>query len=150
MVLGWVGFIAMLAVGIVVDVQTAFPGWIALWPLLAAGAIITAGQSGSVLGVDRFLAWRPIVKLGDSAYALYLVHWPILITYLVVSDQQVADPAAGAVLVVASTALAIVLTRLIEQPLKNWAWLEVSERRWRWCGHCPRGPIRRLMAYDVN
>lgn len=153
-VLGWVGFIAMLAVGIVVDVQTAFPGWIALWPLLAAGAIITAGQSGSVLGVDRFLAWRPIVKLGDSAYALYLVHWPILITYLVVSDQQVADPAAGAVLVVASTALAIVLTRLIEQPLKNWAWPEASKRRLALVvAICLVGvsvPVGGWMTYDVN
>lgn len=153
-VLGWVGFIAMLAVGIVVDVQTAFPGWIALWPLLAAGAIITAGQSGSVLGVDRFLAWRPIVKLGDSAYALYLLHWPILITYLVVSDQQVADPAAGAVLVVASTALAIVLTRLIEQPMKNWAWPEASKRRLGLvvlaCLLSVVVPVGGWIAYDVN
>ena len=82
--LGWAGFVSMVLVGILVDVQGAFPGWIALWPLLSAAAIIVAGQTGSPIGFDRFLSWGPIVRLGDAAYALYLVHWPLLISYLVV------------------------------------------------------------------
>lgn len=127
--LGWTGLVGMISCGIVIDVATAFPGWIALWPLASAAAIMVAGQSGSPLGVDRFLAWRPIVKLGDAAYSLYLVHWPLLITYLVVSDRQVAEPWAGAALIVASVVLAVVLNRLIDEPLRRWAWPEVSKTR---------------------
>ncbi|WP_165189433.1 acyltransferase family protein, partial [Kocuria carniphila] len=82
-ILGWVGIVSMVSVGVLVDVQGAFPGWIALWPLLSAAAIIVAGNTGSPFGFDRFLSWWPVVKLGDAAYALYLVHWPLLITYLV-------------------------------------------------------------------
>src|SRR5699024_6987699 len=37
--LGWTGIIALLACGIVLDVSLQFPGWIALWPLVAAGAV---------------------------------------------------------------------------------------------------------------
>lgn len=127
--LGWAGFVSMVSVGILVDVQGAFPGWIALWPLVSAAAIIVAGQSGSRWGFDRFLSWGPVVRMGDSAYALYLVHWPLLITYLVVRDRPVAGPRSGVAIVVVSVLLALLLTRLVETPLKNWAWPEA--KNWR-------------------
>lgn len=129
LVLGWGGLVSMVSVGILVDVQGAFPGWIALWPLLSAAAIIVAGQSGSALGLDRFLSWAPVVKLGDAAYALYLVHWPLLITYLVVRDRPVAGPRSGVVIVVVSVLLALLLTKLVENPLKRWKWPEA--KNWR-------------------
>nr|WP_260981558.1 acyltransferase family protein [Kocuria indica] len=128
-VLGWGGFVSMVLVGILVDVQGAFPGWIALWPLLSAAAIIVAGQSGSRIGFDRFLSWGPVVRLGDAAYALYLVHWPLLISYLVLRERTEAGPRSGVALVVLSVVLALLLTRWIETPLKRWAWPEA--RKWR-------------------
>ncbi|MEX5275655.1 acyltransferase family protein [Kocuria sp. CPCC 205261] len=128
-VLGWGGFVSMVLVGILVDVQGAFPGWIALWPLLSAAAIIVAGQSGSRWSFDRFLSWTPVVRMGDAAYALYLVHWPLLITYLMVRERPVAGPRSGVVIVVLSIVLALVLTQLVETPLKRWRWPEASN--WR-------------------
>ena len=128
-ILGWVGIVSMVSVGILVDVQGAFPGWIALWPLLSAAAIIVAGDTESRVGFDRFLSWRPVVKLGDAAYALYLVHWPLLVTYLVIMDRPWAGPRSGVALVLVSIVLALVLTALIENPLKAWKWPEAAKRR---------------------
>uniref|UniRef100_UPI003D74BD1B acyltransferase family protein n=1 Tax=Kocuria sp. cx-455 TaxID=2771377 RepID=UPI003D74BD1B len=96
---------------------------------LSAAAIIVAGNTESRVGFDRFLSWRPVVKLGDAAYALYLVHWPLLITYLVIMDRPWAGPRSGVALVVVSVVLALVLTALIENPLKAWAWPEAAKRR---------------------
>ena len=70
--LGWVGLAAMVSCGLVLTVDRSFPGYVALWPTLAAAAIIVAGQSGSRYGVDRLLSSRPAVALGDNSYALYL------------------------------------------------------------------------------
>lgn len=128
-VLGWLGIVSMVSVGILVDVQGAFPGWIAMWPLLSAAAIIVAGNTESAVGFDRFLAWGPIVKLGDAAYALYLVHWPLLITYLVMMDRPWAGPRSGVALVIVSIILALILTAFVEDPLKAWKWPERAKRR---------------------
>ncbi|MFE7631767.1 acyltransferase family protein [Kocuria sp. NPDC057446] len=127
--LGWVGLVSMVSVGVLIDVQGAFPGWIALWPLVSAAAIIVAGRSGSPFGLDRILASRPLVRLGDASYALYLVHWPLLITYLVLRDRPVAGPRSGVVLIVVSVLLAVALTKLVERPVQAWAWPERNKRR---------------------
>ncbi|MEX5302113.1 acyltransferase family protein [Kocuria sabuli] len=128
-VLGWAGMLSMVSVGVLINVQGAFPGWIALWPLLSAAAIIVAGRSGSPFGLDRVLASRPLVRLGDASYALYLVHWPLLITYLVLRDRPVAGPRSGVVIVVVSLVLAVLATKLVEQPFQRWAWPERDKRR---------------------
>ena len=65
--LGWAGVIAMLSCGIILQVDQAFPGFMALWPTLAAAAVIIAGKTDSRFGADRFLSWRPLVALGDSS-----------------------------------------------------------------------------------
>ncbi|GAA1766060.1 acyltransferase family protein [Kocuria aegyptia] len=127
--LGWLGLLSMVSVGVLVDVQGAFPGWIALWPLLSGAAIIVAGRSGSPFGLDRVLASRPLVRLGDSAYALYLIHWPVLITYLVLRDRPMAGTWSGTVIILVSLVLAVLATRLVEDPLKGWAWPERNRRR---------------------
>ena len=119
----------MVSVGVLIDVQGAFPGWIALWPLLSAAAIIVAGQSGSPLGLDRILASRPLVRLGDASYALYLVHWPLLITYLVLRDRPVAGPRSGVAIILVSLLLAVAATKLVERPFQRWAWPERDKRR---------------------
>ncbi|GEO93878.1 acyltransferase family protein [Kocuria turfanensis] len=127
--LGWAGMLSMVSVGVLIDVQGAFPGWIALWPLLSAAAIIVAGRSGSPFGLDRVLASKPLVRLGDASYALYLVHWPLLITYLVLRDRPVAGPRSGVVIILVSLVLAVLATALVERPFQRWAWPERTKRR---------------------
>ena len=127
--LGWVGIIALLACGIVLDVSSQFPGWIALWPLAAAGAVVVAGHSGQVWGVDRLLSTRPAAFIGDISYALYLVHWPILVIWLHTSSQERAGWWDGLAVLAGSMVLAWALTRMVDAPVRRSIWLEA--RPWR-------------------
>jgi peptidoglycan/LPS O-acetylase OafA/YrhL len=45
--LGWTGLVGLVMCGAVLDVGAGFPGYLALWPVLAAVAIIVAGQVGA-------------------------------------------------------------------------------------------------------
>ncbi|MFT3875721.1 MAG: acyltransferase family protein [Propioniciclava sp.] len=118
-VLGWVGMIALLSCGFLIEVERSFPGWIALWPLGAACLIIAAGRTGKRWGVDHWLSSPILDRLGDMSYALYLVHWPILVTLLVIQDRPVAGPLEGVVILALSLRLAWVLTKNVDAPIRR-------------------------------
>ncbi|WP_223987483.1 acyltransferase family protein [Arthrobacter sp. NicSoilB8] len=144
-VLGWAGLTAMLSCGLLLTVDRSFPGFIALWPTLAAAAIITAGQSGSRFGVDRLLTWKPLVALGDNSYALYLWHWPLLVLALAGAGITAPNLVQGLCIVAVSIVLAVLTTRFVEKPLREWHW--PKRRAWRTavviaaCGALLAGPV---------
>ncbi len=126
---GWGGLVAILACGWIVDVQGAFPGWIALWPLGAAAVVIGAGDTRTRWGADRLLSSRPLRWVGDISYALYLVHWPILVTVALLVDDEHPDLVQGTAIVAASLLLGWLLTRFVDTPVRRWRW--ASARIWR-------------------
>ncbi|WP_238580792.1 acyltransferase family protein [Streptomonospora alba] len=106
-VLGWAGLAALVACGLLLQVSTLFPGYIALWPTLAAAAVIVAGSTGSPVAADRLLNLRPVHYIGDHAYALYLWHWPVLVCYLEVTDRTQPSLTGGCLVLALSMALAV-------------------------------------------
>ncbi|MGO4471756.1 MULTISPECIES: acyltransferase family protein [Arthrobacter] len=128
-VLGWLGILAMLSCGLILDVEGVFPGWLALWPTLAAACILAAGQTQSRFGIDRILSSKPLVRMGNNSYALYLWHWPMLVIYLAWSGKTHAGWLSGTVIIVGAFVLAVLTTRFIEKPLRGWKWPEANRRR---------------------
>lgn len=118
--LGWLGVIGLVTCGWLLPVEQAFPGYLALWPLLSAAFVIAAGQTGSALGVDRILSAGPLQKMGAISYCLYLVHWPILILYTSAVGKPQAGWLDGTLIILASIAGAWVLHTLVEKPLRAW------------------------------
>ncbi|MFJ4026338.1 acyltransferase family protein [Paenarthrobacter sp. NPDC089989] len=127
--LGWAGLAAMLSCGLVLTVDRSFPGFVALWPTLAAAAVIVAGQSHSRFGADRFLSSKPLVLVGDNSYALYLWHWPVLVFFLLVTETSTPNILQGLAIMAVSMVLAVATTRYVERPLRRWEWPNV--RSWR-------------------
>ena len=121
-VLGWVGLIAMLLCGVVIDVEGKFPGYIALWPLGAAILVLVAGNTGIPFACDRILASGPLKFLGDISYALYLVHWPVLITTLQLTKSSQVTLWQGVIVLAISISLAAVLTKSVDAPIRYSAW----------------------------
>lgn len=117
-IMGWVGIIGLVICGAVLPVQRSFPGFLALWPVLSGALVIMAGRTNSKWGIDRLLVSAPLQNLGNISYALYLVHWPILILYSAAVGKTRVDFLEGAVIIVVSIAIAWLLTRFIEKPLR--------------------------------
>jgi peptidoglycan/LPS O-acetylase OafA/YrhL len=127
--LGWTGLLALVSCGLLIDVQGAFPGWIAAWPLAAAALVLCAGTTGHRWSVDRLLSTRPAVVLGDISYGLYLVHWPLLALFLARTGTQRAGVLEGLLLILVSLLLAWLLTRLVDTPIRRWPWAATKARR---------------------
>ena len=129
--LGWIGFIAVLSCGAVLQVATVFPGYAALWPTLGACCVIAAGRTGNPAGADRILASRPLAYIGDISYSLYLWHWPILIVYRAIFHKVEAGLLDGLAILALSIVLSAATQRFIEQPFikldrkaaNPWPWL---------------------------
>lgn len=127
--LGWAGLAAMVSCGLLLTVDGSFPGFAALWPTLAAAAIIVGGQSGSPYGADRLLSSQAAVTMGDNSYALYLWHWPVLVLALAATGVDTPNLVQGLAVVGVSVVLAFLTTRFVEKPLREWRWPQ--RRAWR-------------------
>lgn len=117
-VLGWVGVAGLVLCGVLLDVDSVFPGWIALWPTVSAGLVLVAGQTGSVLGADRWLSSKFLGYVGNLSFSLYLWHWPVLVFYLVVRDRVAVGLLGGTFVVGVSFLLSVLTYHLIENPIR--------------------------------
>lgn len=127
-ILGWVGLLAIILCGIILQVSTVFPGYAALWPTLAAIFIILAGNNGGAFGVHRFLSIKPLAKLGNLSYALYLWHWPILIFYFILSGVDQVSLVHGLLILGLSIVLSFFTTNIIEKPIRT---MKKASPKWK-------------------
>lgn len=97
-------------------------GWIIVVGLLSVGTIVALLSGGPLTTV---MSWRPLVALGRISYALYLVHWPII---LFTRDPLFGLSGAGsdAVRVVLCIIAAWLLHVCVEQPSRA---VQVPPRR---------------------
>lgn len=120
--LSMVGVVALVSMGMLVDVAGKFPGWLAIWPLSAAAFIM-------VMGYNPILSSKPLQKLGGISYGLYLAHWPLLVLTLQILDIPKAPFWLGVILVLASLALAWLITKFVDTPFRRWKWASAKTHR---------------------
>jgi peptidoglycan/LPS O-acetylase OafA/YrhL len=117
--LRWGGVVAVLVSAITLSAASAFPGYLALVPVLGTVAVIAAGDTGRrdpLLGVADL---RPVRFLGDVSYSLYLWHWP----FVVIAPFALGHPPAAwekVGLLAVCVALAWATKVAVEQPAQRW------------------------------
>lgn len=130
--MGWAGIVMIISCGFIFDVEGLFPGYHALWPTLAASMIIAAGDTQTRFGPEKLLTIKPLIQLGNFSYALYLVHWPLLVFYLHRNNTEKAGLVSGIGLLAISMVIAYFVTRWVEAPLRSWNALD--RNNWRGLG----------------
>lgn len=145
---GWFGLVALVLCGLLLDVRGGFPGYLALWPTLAACVILLAGNTVPIAGVGLLLSTRPLQRLATISYALYLVHWPVLITFLLLADTRRASLAEGAVVIVVSLVLAFLVTYGVERPIQRRSDGSVG-RSLRTIGVCVGAVVLPLASWQI-
>lgn len=116
---GWtagLGVVMIASTGIIIPTSLAFPGPLTLLPLTGAALVILSGSGNAVA---RVLSSRPATWLGETAYALYLWHWPLLIIVSVLGNYDTPPAWLGALVIAISLSLAHATHQIVEQPLRQ-------------------------------
>ncbi|MDH6182038.1 peptidoglycan/LPS O-acetylase OafA/YrhL [Microbacteriaceae bacterium SG_E_30_P1] len=108
------GVALIVAASFLLDGDSAFPGWIAAVPVLGALLVILGGRPRA-LGLGPIVSWRPIQYLGDISYSVYLWHWPILLTLVVLTARR-PTLLEGVAIVAATLVLAALTKHFVEDP----------------------------------
>ena len=115
-----VGIAAMILVVVLAATTDYEPPWL-LHGGYGAMSLVNAALVMSLLTpgpLTRALAWAPAVAIGRLSYSWYLVHWPIIL--ILTPDRTGLESwALLALKVVASLAVAVILHRVVEQPLRR-------------------------------
>ncbi len=77
--IGLLGLGLILGSAVTLTADIAFPGWIAIVPVIGTVAVLAISPSDTRLGVTRVLSIRPMRFIGDISYSLYLWHWPLIV-----------------------------------------------------------------------
>lgn len=77
--LAWLGLIGLAATSVVFSVNTTFPGFAAIAPVLTTVAILIAGEAHKRQGLTTLLEAKPFQTIGRLSYSWYLWHWPALV-----------------------------------------------------------------------
>lgn len=114
----WAAAIAIVASALLLDGETPFPGWIALVPVAATVVLLAAGDDPHPWAPQALARIGPVQLLGDTSYAIYLWHWPLIVAAPYVIGHGIG-PASGTALLVVTVLLAVATKHLVEDPVRR-------------------------------
>jgi peptidoglycan/LPS O-acetylase OafA/YrhL len=110
-----VGFVLLLSLPFLVNGGDTFPGWQAIFPIIAALLLLLGGQSGWV--GKNVLSHPAAVYIGQISYPLYLWHWVVLVIW------KFGDPSPNRSIRIALLLISFVLAHLtfryVEEPIRR-------------------------------
>lgn len=119
------GVTAIVVAAMTYSAESAFPGWLALVPVLGTAAVIVGGHDGRTV-LSSLLSLAPMTALGRWSYGWYLWHWPAIGLALLWNAERPVPLARSTVIagaVVLSLLVSIGSYKLVETPLRYAAWL---------------------------
>jgi len=107
------GTVLLLAGFFTINSATPFPGPWTLLPVMGTLCLIVAGKTPNF--VSQWISTKPMVKIGDWSYSLYLWHWPFIVFAILIWPGSWIAPLAAAFL---SFIPAILSYYTVEQKLR--------------------------------
>lgn len=102
----WVSILMLVMTGILVPTTLAFPGYIAVIPVMAA-CLFLVSITGQTMTWGLFRA-RLTVWLSQYTYGLFLWHWPVLMMAKMVWQREVFTVEEGLLIIAVSLAFAVI------------------------------------------
>jgi peptidoglycan/LPS O-acetylase OafA/YrhL len=126
--LGWLGLAVVIESAFVLTGSMAFPGALALLPVLGAVALIAGGSDEGRCGPSRLTSARLMVFIGGISYSLYLWHYPLINLYTDWRGRS-PGPLSGPVILAVSVLLAWLTKTFVEDKVRLAPF--IARHKWR-------------------
>lgn len=77
-VCAWSGLAGIMVSFLIISGDMAFPGYIALLPILST-CLVIASHAKSRVSPYRLMSLPPVQFVGNTSYSIYLWHWPLIV-----------------------------------------------------------------------
>ena len=126
--LGWIGLAVVVESAFLLTGSMAFPGALALIPVLGAVALIAGGSAQGRSGPSRLTSARLMVFIGGISYSLYLWHYPVINLY---TDWRgrAPGPLSGPVILAVCVLLAWLTKTFVEDKVRLAPF--IARHKWR-------------------
>jgi peptidoglycan/LPS O-acetylase OafA/YrhL len=115
--LGWFGLAVIIESAFLFTGSMAFPGALALLPVLGAVALIAGGSAEGRYGPSRLTSARLMVFIGGISYSLYLWHYPVINLYTDWRGRS-PGPLSGPVILAVCVLLAWLTKTFVEDKVR--------------------------------
>ena len=126
--LGWLGLALVIESAFLFTGSTAFPGALALLPVLGAVALIAGGSAAGRGGPSRLTSARLMVFIGGISYSLYLWHYPLINLYTGWRGRP-PGPLSGPVILAVCVLLAWLTKTFVEDKVRLAPF--IAAHKWR-------------------
>jgi peptidoglycan/LPS O-acetylase OafA/YrhL len=126
--LGWLGLAVVIESAFLLNGSMAFPGAVALLPVLGAVALIAGGSAEGRYGPSRLTSARLMVFIGGISYSLYLWHYPVINLYTDWRGRP-PSPLSGPVILAVSVLLAWLTKTFVEDKVRLAPF--IARHKWR-------------------
>ncbi|MBX0301963.1 acyltransferase [Cryobacterium sp. 1639] len=99
--------------------ETPFPGWTAAVPVAGTVLLLVIGDRNSHWSPQYLARFGPVQVLGDTSYAIYLWHWPLIVAFPFLTGKTNIDAKWGLVIVGVTILLSVLTQRFVESPLRS-------------------------------
>ena len=124
--LGLVGLTLILYAGVFFSEFESYPGWRAIVPTIGTCFLLFAFAHNPP---TSYLTKKPLLKLGDMSYSIYLWHWPVLI--IATKLGLIDNPLYKLLLITGILTISYLSHTFIEKPF--------------WKGKFSKGPLRMMV-----
>lgn len=111
-----IGALLIFTPAFLLDKNSLFPGYQALWPCLGAMLLIYTGKENRSGFFNTILQLKPMVFIGKLSYSMYLWHWPIFVFITYLGYKLTGSNSVFAILI--TIVLSYFSWQFIEQPFR--------------------------------
>ncbi|MGO1168022.1 MAG: acyltransferase family protein [Janibacter sp.] len=118
--IGWLGLLSLGLLVVWMFTVSEFSPWLFMGGIAGIGimtmVMITAATSPVPNVMTRLLATRPLMKIGDMSYSLYIWHWPIIV-YLAPLLKDSSELVRQIAAVIMTIVIASLSYHFVENPI---------------------------------